>query len=124
MQAQMTRVEDNVVESVLQCLRLVEEKHAAMGEKDAAGEKQVKGEKHAKCEKPTKGEKHAKSTDVSVEAARELLFDVRIALCRLASALVTAPITGRIFLPLPPSYVSPEDAHRSLRAQLGQTVDP
>ena len=45
-----------------------------------------------------------------VEDTRELLEDVKIDLCNLASRLVTAPITGRMFLPLPVDYVSPEDA--------------
>jgi hypothetical protein len=94
----MTAVEDNVVDSILKCIRLVEEKHAKLGVKD-------------------------KSTKDVIEDARELLFDVRIALCRLASALVTAPITGRIFLPLPTSYVTPEEAKTSLRLQLGLQPD-
>jgi len=94
----MTAAEDNVVDSILKCIRLVEEKHAMLGVKD-------------------------KSTKDVIEDARELLFDVRIALCRLASALVTAPITGRIFLPLPTSYVTPEEAQTSLRLQLGLQPD-
>jgi hypothetical protein len=36
--------------------------------------------------------------------------------------LVTALITGRIFLLLPAAYVSAEDAQKSLRAQLGLEV--
>jgi hypothetical protein len=94
----MTAVEDNVVDSILKCIRLVEQKQAALAAKD-------------------------KSTEAAIEDARELLFDVHIALCRLASALVTAPITGRIFLPLPSSYVTPEEAQVSLRSQLGLKPD-
>jgi len=94
----MTTVEDNVVDSILKCIRLVEEKHAMLGATE-------------------------KNTEAALEDARELLFDVRIALCRLASALVTAPITGRMFLPLPASYVTPEEAQASLRLQLGLQPD-
>ena len=90
--------EDNVVDSILKCLRLVEEKQAALRATD-------------------------KGAAAALEDAREVLFDVHIALCRLASALVTAPITGRIFLPLPASYVTPEEAQASLRLQLGLQAD-
>lgn len=92
----MTSVEGNVVDAILKCIRMVSEKQAAMSAAQGGD---------------------AKAT--SVEELREMLEDVKIDLCRLASLLVTAPITGRIFLPLPAAYVSAEDAQKSLRAQLG-----
>lgn len=99
----MTSIEGNVVDAILKCIRMVCEKQASMSA--AQG-----------------GDAKAASVDAkaaSVEELREMLEDVKIDLCRLASLLVTAPITGRIFLPLPAAYVSAEDAQKSLRAQLG-----
>ena len=86
----MTSVEGNVIEAILKCIRMVSEKQ----ERLEAGGAEASG-------------------------VRETLEDVRIELCRLASLLVTAPITGRMFLPLPGAYVSAEDAQKSLRSQLG-----
>ena len=95
----MTSIEGNVVDAILKCIRMVSEKQASMS-----------------AALPSQGV-DAKAT--SVEELREMLEDVKIDLCRLASLLVTAPITGRIFLLLPAAYVSAEDAQKSLRAQLG-----
>lgn len=40
------------------------------------------------------------------------------ALSSLASHLITAPITGRMFIPLPPAYVTQEEKDKSLSQQL------
>jgi hypothetical protein len=96
----MTSIEGNVVDAILKCIRMVSEKQASMSA--AQG-----------------GAASVDAKAASVEELREMLEDVKIDLCRLASLLVTAPITGRIFLPLPAAYVSAEDAQKSLRAQLG-----
>ena len=110
----MTSIEGNVVDAILKCIRMVSEKQASMS---AAQGGAASGDAKA-----ASGDARAASGDAkaaSVEELREMLEDVKIDLCRLASLLVTAPITGRIFLPLPAAYVSAEDAQKSLRAQLG-----
>ncbi|NBX17957.1 MAG: hypothetical protein EBR09_11385 [Proteobacteria bacterium] len=90
----MSGVENNVMDSVLQCIRLLAEKQRVLAKND-------------------------KGMESLNKEIQEVLFDVHIALCRLASTLVTAPITGRMFLPLPQSYVTPEEQQESLCAQLG-----
>jgi hypothetical protein len=57
-----------------------------------------------------------------IEETHETLEEVKINLCNLASMLVTAPISGRIFLPSPADYVSEETTMKSLCMQLGRTV--
>lgn len=94
MRATMAETDANVINSILHCLRLIEQKQELLA-------------KDGKCK------------ESSPESVKEVLFDVHIALCKLASVLVTAPITGRMFLPLPQSYVSHEEQQESLRAQLG-----
>ena len=102
----MASIEGNVVQSILKCIRMVSEKQ------------QLLSSLHEQ-----RGFKDCNTTRSKfVEDTRELLEDVKIDLCNLASRLVTAPITGRMFLPLPVDYVSTEDAHKSLHAQLGLDV--
>jgi hypothetical protein len=54
-----------------------------------------------------------------LEDTHEILEDVRISLCNMLSLLVTAPITGRMFLPLPADSLSDQTIEASLCAQLG-----
>ena len=95
----MSTVEGSVVKEILKCIRVV-------------------------CEKQLQLSASATTTQRErfIEETRETLEEVKINLCNLASMLVTAPITGRIFLPSPADYVSEETVMRSLCTQLGRTV--
>jgi hypothetical protein len=104
----MASIEGNVVQSILKCIRMVSEKQQLLSSLH-----EQRG-----CKVPDCNATRSKF----VEDTRELLEDVKIDLCNLVSRLVTAPITGRMFLPLPVDYVSTEDAHKSLHAQLGLDV--
>ena len=53
----------------------------------------------------------------------EILEDVKIYLCKMLSLLVTAPVTGRMFIPLPDEYLSEETITQSVYAQLGLHKD-
>ena len=53
-----------------------------------------------------------------LESAIEVLEELKITLCNMASLLVTAPITGRMFLPQPAEFVNEEMIMNSLSAQL------
>jgi hypothetical protein len=106
----MASIEGNVVQSILKCIRMVSEKQMLLS---SISLQEQRGCKLLDCNA---------TRSKFVEDTRELLEDVKIDLCNLASCLVTAPITGRMFLPLPVDYVSPEDAQKSLHAQLGLDV--
>jgi hypothetical protein len=104
----MASIGGNVVQSILKCIRVVSEKQMLL-----SSIQDQQGSKVLDCNATL-----SKFTD----DVRELLEDIKIDLCNLASCLVTDPITGRMFLPLPMDYVSPEDSQKSLHAQLGLDV--
>jgi hypothetical protein len=60
----------------------------------------------------------ASDRDSAQQLALDMLQDMEIELCNLAASLVTAPISGRIFIPLPPEYVDKQVQAESLHAQL------
>ena len=104
----LASIEGIMVQSILKCIHMVSEKQMLLSSiQEQLGCKVL--DCNATCSK-------------FVEDRRKLLEDVKIDLCNLTSRLVTAPITGRMFLPLPVDYVSPEDTQKSLHAQLGLDV--
>jgi hypothetical protein len=104
----MDSIEGNVEQSILKCIHMVSEKQMLLS---SIQESRC-------CETLDCNTTHSKL----MENTRELLEDVKNDLCNLASRLVTARITGRMFLPLPKDYVSPADAQKSLHSQLGLVV--
>ena len=58
------------------------------------------------------------------EKTHEVLEDVKIALTNMLSLLVTAPITGRMFLPLPINFLSEEEIAASLCTQMCDREEP
>jgi hypothetical protein len=104
----LASIEGIVVQSILKCIRMVSEKQMLLSSiQEQLG-----------CKVLDWNAMRSKF----VEDRSELLEDVKIDLCNLASRLVTAPITGHMFLQLPVDYVSPEDTQKSLHAQLGLDV--
>lgn len=94
----MATVEGSVVKEILKCIRAVCEKQRLLS---SVTDAQREG---------------------FLEETRETLEEVKIDLCNLASLLVTAPITGRMFLPSPADYVSDETVMKSLCTQLGRNT--
>jgi hypothetical protein len=52
------------------------------------------------------------------ERALDMLKDVEQKLCALAASCLTAPMSGRMFTPLPHEYVSENNRRESLEAQM------
>jgi len=52
------------------------------------------------------------------ERAQDMLQDIEQELCKLAAEFITAPISGRIFTPLPHEHLSEQQLLESLHAQM------
>jgi len=90
----MASVRGNVVENVLECMQVVD--------------------------KHVQGIKNSKEQGEALKAyCTDALEEITIALCKLLGLLITAPISGRMFVPLPSSQVSAEAREKSLQEQLG-----
>ena len=50
--------------------------------------------------------------------AEDMLQDLEVHLCKMAASLATAPMSGRMFIPLPSEFVSEEQAYESRHAQM------
>ncbi len=48
----------------------------------------------------------------------DMLKEIEIDLCNLAASFITAPMSGRLFIPLPSEFVDEKVAQESLVAQL------
>jgi hypothetical protein len=90
----MTNISRNVLNDVLRCVQ-------------RCGEHQK-----------TLGGLTAQERDSAQQLAMDMLQDMEIELCNLAASLVTAPISGRIFIPLPPEYIDKQVQAESMHAQL------
>jgi len=89
----MTSVQGNVVQEVLACISTCSEHQAALAAHEADAQKLR-------------------------ERALDMLKDVEQKLCALAASCLTAPMTGRMFTPLPHEYVSESERRQSLEAQM------
>ena len=89
----MTSVQGNVVQEVLGCIAACAEHQAALAAPEADAQKLR-------------------------ERALDMLKDVEQKLCALAASCLTAPMTGRMFTPLPHEYVSESERRQSLEAQM------
>ena len=90
----MTNVQDNIVEHVLECISLLDTYT-------------VKNRKT--------GQEH-----VDRNSVLDMLEEISILLCKLLATMITAPITGRMFTPLPSSKFNTDDLHSSLQEQMSQ----
>jgi hypothetical protein len=89
----MTSCKGNVVEAVLKRISACEEHQAVL--------------KHL----------HGDVEQVR-ERALDMLQDIEQELCKLAAEFVTAPISGRIFTPLPHEHLSEQQSSESLHVQM------
>ena len=62
--------------------------------------------------------KRSETEATSVAAAKESLRDIQTKLQHLLSSILTAPLTGRMFVPMPTSLSDGEASVRSVAAQL------
>jgi hypothetical protein len=89
----MTSVQGNVVQEVLGCIAACSQHQAELGV-------------------------HELDAQRLRERAQDMLKDVEQKLCALAASFLTAPMSGRMFIPLPHEYVGEEQRRQSLEAQL------
>jgi hypothetical protein len=92
----MTNVSRNVVNDVLRCIAQCTAQQQALAA--------------VQC-------RHEEAATVK-QQAEDMLKDMEITLCNLAASFVTAPMSGRLFLPLPNEYVDETQAQESRLAQL------
>lgn len=92
----MTNISRNVVKDVLKCIERCTEMQEAL--------KKL----------PSRHEEAA----ALKQQADDMLKDIEIDLCNLAASFVTAPISGRLFIPLPCEFVDEHAAQESIVAQL------
>jgi len=92
----MTNVSRNVVNDVLRCLARCTEKQEAIARLPARQDEAA----------------------AVKQQAEDALRDIEIDLCHLAASFVTAPMSGRMFVPLPHEYVSESTAAESRHAQM------
>ena len=90
----MTNVQDNIVEHVLECISLLDTYTV----------------KYRKT-----GQEH-----VDRNSVLDMLEEISILLCKLLATMITAPITGRMFTPLPSSKFNTDDLHSSLQEQMSK----
>ena len=99
----MTSIMHNVVSEILQCIQILNSKHKEL--------------ERLSCKEGVM--KHDNKKDCCVKTfCLDAFLELDEALSSLASHLITAPITGRMFIPLPPAYVTQEEKDKSLSQQL------
>jgi hypothetical protein len=98
----MTNISRNVLNDVIRCIERCTEHKLALSEL---------------------GRVHGGNEAVLpvLQRAQDMILDMEIELCKLAASLVTAPISGRMFIPLPPEYISKQAQTTSMHAQLRPT---
>ena len=95
----MTRVQDNIVEHVLECIALLDTFTV-------------------KYRKSPNGKSEQDYVDRN--SVLDMLEEISILLCKLLSTMITAPITGRMFTPLPSSKFNTDNLHSSAQEQMSQ----
>jgi hypothetical protein len=89
----MTSVHGNVVQEVLGCIAICTQHQAELAV-------------------------HEPDLPKLRERALDMLKDLEQKLCALAASCLTAPMSGRMFTPLPHEYVSEKNRRESLEAQM------
>ena len=92
----MANTSGNVVEHVLECMQVVDKHMNNIRNSSTQG-------------------------DTLKELCMDALEEVTVALCKLLGLLITAPISGRMFVPLPASHFDAAAKKKSLEEQLGDT---
>ena len=95
LRTEMTNVQDNIVEHVLECISLLDTYTA-------------------------KYQKIGEQEHINRGSVLDMLEEISILLCKLLATMITAPITGRMFIPLPSSKFNTDDVHSSLQKQMSQ----
>lgn len=92
----MANIGGNVVQNVLDCMQIVDKHMNSIRNSSKQGE-------------------------ALKELCVDALEEVTVALCKLLGLLITAPISGRMFVPLPASHFDAAAKEKSLQKQLGDT---
>jgi len=92
----MTSISRNLLNDVLQCIALCETKQTALQRLAA---------------------RHEEAATIK-QQAEDMLKEIEIELCSLAASFITAPMSGRLFVPLPSEFVDEQTAQDSVVAQL------
>ena len=108
----MTNVQDNIVEHVLECISLVA----------TYTNKFRKIPDNRSENKLDKSDNKSEHENIDRSSVLDMLEEISILLCKLLATMITAPITGRMFTPLPSSKYSTEDLQASLQAQMSQKI--
>jgi hypothetical protein len=95
----MTNTSRNVVSEVLLCIQTCTDKQAELASIPAQQQETI---------------------DLKVRAG-DMLQDIEIHLCKMAASLVTAPMSGRMFIPVPSEFVSEQAVYESRHVQLHGT---
>ena len=64
--------------------------------------------------------KQCQARHVTPDEAQECFRDIHTKLCHHMSSILTSPLTGRMFVPMPTSLDTPESSAASLAQQLGR----
>lgn len=100
----MTSVRNNVVSEILECIKILNSKKKQLDQ--------------ISCTDSCNNNSNAKKTCPIKAFCIDTFMELDEALSSLASSLITAPISGRMFIPLPPAYVTQEEKDKSLSKQL------
>ena len=92
----MTNISQNVVSEVLLCIKKCTEKQTELACMPARQQETI---------------------DLNMRA-EDMLQDLEVHLRKMAASLATAPMSGRMFIPLPSEFVSEEQAYESRHAQM------
>ena len=92
----MTNISRNVLNDVIHCIERCTEHKLALSEL---------------------GRVHG-GNEAVLQRAQDVILDMEIELCKMAASLVTAPISGRMFISLPSEYISKQAQTASMHAQV------
>lgn len=88
-------VSRNVVHDILRCIERCDAHKKTLASRVAAG--------------PQSAE---------LETTQEVIKEIEIDLCNLLASMVTAPLSGRMFIPIPSEYTGASAMQDSLEAQM------
>jgi hypothetical protein len=92
----MTNTSGNVVSEILVCIQRCTDKQKELASIPALQQETI---------------------DFKVQAG-DMLLDIEVHLCKMAASLVMAPMSGRMFIPVPSEFVSEQTAYESRHVQM------
>jgi len=95
----MTNISQNVVSEVLLCIKKCSEKQTELACLPARQQETI---------------------DLKMRA-EDMLQDLEVHLCKMAASLVMAPMSGRMFIPVPSEFVSEQAVYESRHVQMHGT---